>query len=392
MKPRIALVILVVLGAVLVFGVAQLFQWRLSSGDVFPKYSSMRDDPLGLGVLHDALSQMPEMRVERNLDPLSALPEHPARTIVLAGTLASDWSKVTRDEFDALNAAVRSGSRLVIAFRAQAAAEKSEAAKKGAKKPEPKSAEKKSSDDTEPGRSLPEFVDLQRHWGAQPKARWLMQSDGGAIRVGDAAVQNLPLRIPWASDTYFELDPAAGWRVVYRRGGSPVMVERSLGKGSIVLAGDSYFLSNEALQRDRSTALLAWVVGPLRRVTFDESHLGVVAHPGVAALARRYGLWAAGFSLLLLAGLFVWQRGVWFVPPAPEVEEVELSYHPAAGLHALLQRSVPPTELVAASVAEWRQTARESDRQRVEQALAAAPKQASPPELYNLLVRALRKR
>lgn len=391
MSRRVAIVLLGALGVVLVFGVAQLFQWRLSSGDVFPEYSSLRDDPLGLGVFYDALSQMPEMRLERNLDPLNSLPEHPARTIVLAGTAMRDWTKVTRDEFDALNAAVRSGSRLVIAFRAQAAGSKSSAAKKDEKKPEPKKLGKKDDDEVEPGKQLPEFVDLRRQWGAEPKGRWLMQSEGGAIRSSDAAAQALPLRIAWASDTYFDLDAAAGWRVLYRRGGSPVLVERTLGKGSIVLAGDSYFLSNEALQRERSTTLLAWVVGPLRTVLFDESHLGVVAHPGVAALARRYGLWAACASLVLLAGLFVWQRSVWFVPPPPDVEEVELTYHPAAGLQSLLRRSVASTDVVAASVAEWRQTARETDRQRVDRALATAPKNASPPELYNLLVRALRK-
>ncbi len=392
MKSRLAVVLLGVLGTVLVFGIAQLFQWRLSSGDVFPEYSSFRDDPLGLGVLHDALSQIPEMRVERNLDTLTTLPEHPARTLVLAGTPPREWAKVTRDEFDALNTAIRSGSRLVIAFRAEAAEPKSSAAKKDEKKPAAEKPGKEQAQEEALRKLLPQYVDLQHYWGAAPKARWLVERERGALRTGDPAAASLPSRIAWASDTYFEVDPAAGWRVLYQRGGSPVMVERTLGKGSILLAADSYFLSNESLQRDRPTALLSWVVGPLRRVTFDESHLGVVANPGGATLARRYGFWAAGLSLLLLAGLFVWQRTVWFVPPAPEVDQVELTYHPAAGLHSLLRRSVPPTEVVAASVAEWRQTARETDRQRVDRALAGAPKDASPPELYNRLVRALHQR
>jgi hypothetical protein len=391
MKRPVAIVALGILGVVLLAAVAQLFQWRLSSGDVFPAYSSLRDDPLGLGVLHDALAQMPEMRVDRNMDPLSLLPEHPARTIVLAGTATSAWSTVTRDQIDALNAAVRAGSRLVVAFRARAAEEKPAAAKKDqqhAAAPKPR----KKDDEREPAPHEPEHVDLRRYWGAAPKARWLLQPEGGANRTEDAATLSLPARIAWASDTYFELDPAAGWRVLYRRGGAPVMAERTFGKGSIVLAGDSYFLSNEALQRNRSTPLLAWVVGPLHHVTFDESHLGVVAQRGVAALARRYGLWAAALSLLLLAALFIWQRSVWFVPPAPELDEVELTYHPAAGLQSLLRRSVPPPEVVAASVAEWRQTARDTDRQRIDAALVAAPKDTSPPELYNLLDRTLRRR
>lgn len=391
MRKRIATLLLGALTVGLSLGIAQLLQWRLTSGDVFPEYSSLRDDPLGLGVFYDALSQLPEMRVDRNLRPLSTLPAEPARTIILAGSATGPWSKVPRDEFDALNLAVRGGSRLIIAFRAQAAVPRSKPPRDDATHRSAPAGRKKSADPATPGHPLPESVDLQRRWGAVPRERRLVQPQCGAIRSGDAAA-SLPSRIAWASDTCFKLTPGAGWRVLYRRGGFPVVIERTLGKGSIVLAGDSYFLSNEALQRHRSSALLAWVVGPLRHVTFDETHLGVVADPGVASLARKYGLWPAGVSLLLLAALFVWQRSVWFVPPPPDAEEIELSYHPAAGLHALLRRSVPPAEVVAACVAEWRQTARDTDRQRMDQALAAAPKDASPPEFYNRLVRALHRR
>lgn len=390
MKTRLAIILLGALAAGLLFGLMRLFQWRLSSGDLFPVYSSFRDDPLGVGVLHDALAQMPEMRVDRNLEPLAGLPERPSRTLVLAGTASEAWSKVTRQEFDALNAAVRSGSRLVVAFRAERAEKPKPAESKPVTAPATEKDGKAEKSAPEP--RLPVFADLRRHWGAAPRVQPLPADERVAIRSEEGAPTSLPAQIRWAGDTHFELDAAAGWRVLYRRGGLPVLMERTLGKGSIVLAADSYFLSNEALQRDRSTTLLAWVVGPLRRVTFDESHLGVVAHTGVAALIRKYGLWATAVSLLVVAGLFAWQRSALFIPAPPDAEDVALTYHPAAGLHSLLRRAVPPTEVVAASVAEWRQTARDTDRRRADGALAVAPKDASPPERYNCVVRALRKR
>jgi hypothetical protein len=67
-----------------------------------------------------------------------------------------------------------------------------------------------------------------------------------------------------------------------------VVVERQVGRGTIVMASDSYFLSNEALQRDRHADLLAWLVGSGTQVVFDEAHLGIVEKPGVATLMRKY--------------------------------------------------------------------------------------------------------
>jgi hypothetical protein len=234
-------------------------------------------------------------------------------------------------------------------------------------------------------------MDLRRRWGAGVKDRYLMERTAEARRTEDEGAAGLPAQVAWRSDVYFDLEPDAGWRVIYRRGGEPVLVERQHGRGSIVLVADAYFLSNEALQRAREPALLAWLVGPHRRVVFGEAHLGVVANPGVAALARRYGLAGGCFTLLLLAALFVWRRMAGFIPPAEAAGEVALTYHPAAGLEALLRRSVAPAELVPTCVHEWRTTAREADRARVEAALAAAPKKGSPMQLYNAAVRALRR-
>jgi hypothetical protein len=223
------------------------------------------------------------------------------------------------------------------------------------------------------------------------KDRWLMERNGGAVLAAGAPA-GLPANVGWQSDMYFARDEAAGWQAIYRRGGEPVLVERRYGLGSIVLAGDAYFLSNEALQRDRSSALLAWVIGPHARVLFDETHLGVTVDPTIAALARRYGLAGAFFTLLLLALLFVWRRMALFVPPAAASDEVTLTYHPAAGLEALLRRAVPPGELAATCLAEWQPSARASDRARVDAAQAALAKNSPVTARYNAAVQALRRK
>src|SRR5438128_501777 len=128
MKRRGPLFALLLVLAMLVGGLVVLFQLRLAQGDVFPPYSSMRSDPLGIRALHDSLEQLPSLRVERAFKPIEDLATTPARTIFMAGVRARDWTEVTRAEFDALDGAVRAGSRLVIGFRAEAAKDEKEKA------------------------------------------------------------------------------------------------------------------------------------------------------------------------------------------------------------------------------------------------------------------------
>jgi hypothetical protein len=417
MKARMPLFVLAAVLVALVFGLTVLFRLRLSQGDVFPQYSSLRADPLGLRALHDSLAQLPGLHVARRFMPLRTLEQDPPRTIVLAGLRGRSWHRVTREQFDALDGAVKAGSRLVIAFRARQAdaedaaddfefepipspakkkgtAEKKAADKKPGEEPAVKKDRRSTSEepDDEETRTAVPVVDLAQRWGIAVKERFLMDRAGKiATRVEDARSAALPVQVPWRSDLYFKAEGDAGWRDIYRRAGEGVLVERSYGRGSIVLASDAYFLSNEALQRDRAPALLAWVVGSNSRVVFDEAHLGVVANPGVAALARRYGLSGAFFTLVLLAALFVWRRMALFVPPAPVTRDLALQYHPAAGLEALLRRAVPADQVVDACATEWMPTARESDRQRA-QAVLAAERQASVVDRYNAVVRALKKR
>jgi hypothetical protein len=385
-----------VLGAVLaavIAGFAALYRLRVGQGDIFPAYSSLRADPLGTRVFHDSLAELPGLRVGRRFRPLAQLEAFPPRVVVLAGLDSYDWKMFTPEEFTALDAAVRGGSRLVIALGAEQKTddewtenkkeEKSAAPHEGGKKFSEPPRERDA-----PAAPAIKFVDLARVWGVELKRRWLA---GEARRASDASPE-LPEGLRWGSDIYFQLAPGGPWRVLYERGGQPVLLEMPCGRGSIVLAADSYFLSNEALQKDRPLSVLAWIVGSQTQVEFDESHLGVVKEANIAELARHYGLEGAFFTLLLLAALFVWQRMVLFVPPPEEAPEVAFTYNQAAGLEALLRRALPAPKLAAACVAEWRRTARPADLARADSALAACPKGTAAVDAYNAIARVLRRR
>jgi hypothetical protein len=177
----------------------------------------------------------------------------------------------------------------------------------------------------------------------------------------------------------------------------PVAIERSMGPGTIVLLTDSYLLSNEALHGpDRAPKFLSWLIGSNRKVLFDESHLGLREEPEVSTLIRKYRLYGLMAALAAWAGLYLWQQGVRFVP---RPEEVEAEEPPVAGrgaqegLQSLLRRSVPPAQLMETCLAEWRPTATEAERARVEGAWASLEENHRHPVLaYRALCEAFRRR
>jgi hypothetical protein len=382
--------------AATVGGLAFVYQLRLRQGDSFPDYASMRADPRGTRVLFDSLSALPNVQVTRRLEPLEDLARLPQRTLFLLGVELAEWRSFDPKAVEALDRAVRAGSRVVIALHSAGARSLWEDRKKkesteGAKK---SSAEKPDTDKPEANPEAKKVVEAIRKM--ELGGRWGISVDTGlsyqkAERQA-AASPEWPTRIRWGSQVFFTISDPSAWKVFYSRDNRPVLIERSLGAGSVVLSTDAYPLSNEALQQERSTPLLSWLVGGNSTIEFQESHLGLRDDPGLAQLARRYGLAGAFVALVIAALLLCWQRMVLFVPPAPRVDEVSLKYQQTAGLQALLQRAVTPARLAEACVAEWRRTARPADIARVDTALKGLPKRSGSRETYNALVRALRRR
>lgn len=389
MSRRSSLLFLAVIAATFACGLAWLFRLRLSGGDIYPRYSSLRADPLGTRAFYEALAEQPGLRVDRWLKPVVSLPPD-LGTVILAGADRREWMEITEQDAQALDAAAIAGARVVIVFAAELAPElpatptKFETAQKERRE---KARAKRLAE--LPARLKP--ADWKARWGFETGRRLILDHELGAKRRPDAA-SSLPLTVPWRSDLYFNVSSDSAWKVIYTRGSSPVVVERLRGRGSIVLATDSYFLSNEAMAERRFPALLSWLVGPARSVTFVESHLGLVEEVGVATLARRYGLARCFFVLVIAFLLWAWKRMALFVPPAPVAAQLTLSYHQTAGLEALLRRSVSGKQLVSTCVAEWKNSSRSSEAERVETALAGIPSDASPVDKYNAVVRALKKR
>ena len=359
---KFSVVLLLLILAGFGYGLNRLFSLRFESGDIYPAYSSFRTDPLGTRALYESFDRV--ARVERNFKPLLRMESGRGTALLVLGVQPNQL-RVADVEMKDLDQYVGSCGRLVISFypifSAREIAAPAPVSPTGAKAKARN--QRKNSQDTEeaePG------ISLSKQWKFDVAVAALERNKANAFLPAIATKESddqLPDEVSCHSALFFDkLDPA--WRVVYARtNDQAVLVERRLGSGSIVLAADSYWFSNEALLNDRQPQLLAWFTGPTHTAIFDETHLGVQEHRGVATLARKYRLHGLVAGLLLLTALFVWRYGFSLVPPYEEElrrEQGEFvsGKESAAGFANLLRRNISSRELLKICLEEWNKSCR----------------------------------
>ena len=347
-------------------GLVHLFHLRFEGGDNYPPYSSLRADPLGTKALFESLEPLVETR--RHVRSLSKLSDGRDTTLLWLGAEMSSLRFVP-DEFQRIETFVRSGGRMVISL---VHVQKSPRANRFA--PRPPVTRRAPTTTTNapalrPGEefSNPETISIRDRWNLAISHASLTQTPEGkmvpelAVLQADGESRLLPKSIPVHTAAHFAgSDP--NWRTLYARVAGtnfyPVLIERTMGRGRIVLCADSFYFSNESLRSEREAGLLSWLVGPAQEVVFEETHLGVSHEPGVAALAREYRLGGIFVALLLIAGLFIWLNSVSFMPPYDEHlvrERGELveGKDSTSGFINLLKRNIPPGDLMKVCLEQW---------------------------------------
>jgi hypothetical protein len=372
---KLPIIVLTLVLAGFTVGLVHLFNLRFESGDNYPPYSSLRADPLGSKALFESLDHL--MPARRHLQPLSKLGDGRGTTLVWLG---EDVKKLRflPNEFKDLETFVRTGGRMVIGllpvlerprinrFAARSAPGRGIPTRPGNPPPGPAPT---NFPGRQPGDEFEDFRKISIHdrWNVSFDYAELSKTDDGRIVPALAARRGMPNdpSLPRSLSVHTalcfdKLDPA--WRTIYARVAGtnvqPIVIERTMGKGSIVLCADSFCFSNEALRLEREPQLIAWFVGPAREVVFDETHLGVREDPGVATLARKYRLGGVAAALLILAGLFIWKNSTSFMPPYEEVlarERGELveGKDSTAGFINLLRRNITPADLMKVCLEQW---------------------------------------
>jgi hypothetical protein len=391
----------VVMALLLLFfavGVVHLFILRFESGDVYPAYSSLRSDPLGTRALYESLENIDSLSVHRNYHLLKSLTFEPQTTLFYLGASADEFNWVPEEMIEAFDRLTRSGGRLVLTFLPVTQTVEQKAAKRskqkkgtgkdtadtktngnsqnkqsGDKGKSTSPSERKSKSQRSKGhrpskdRGQPHRVSIKEHWGlgAAFKENLPVKDDKHLAVEATSKRKDLPPVISWHTNLYFDLFDSA-WQTLYSYEGLPLIVERSFGKGSILVCADSYFLSNEALWSERHPRLLVWLIGAHSNLIFDEAHFGIYKQPSVAQLIRRYRFHWFFAALAVLALLFVWKSAAYFVPPPVDDgltgAEVVSEKDYTQGLIALLRRNIAGNQILQVCAKEWGQTFKKSKR------------------------------
>lgn len=366
-----------ILAVFFLFGVFRLFMLRFERGDIYPAYSSLRSDALGTKVFYESLRNHPSVSVNRNYHPFS-MPNLKTKTTFLylgAKIYKQDlYYKKTLDLFEQIAA---SEGRVVISFSPEKTTSRSEghhlktenrndgdesvSNKKNNREASPKKEE------TTGGKGcvnrdscnirIYRSKYITKDWGFQFGYEESHLGLGNAHPVQGLQTDTQLPPVSWHTTLYFK-ELSKDWRVVYTQNSHPVIIEKDLGKGTIVLSSDSYFFSNEAMQKERVPKLLTWFIGENSDLVFDESHFGIRKNLGIADLARGYRLHWLFFGIVLFGGLFAWKNSAFFVPPPDDntfsdMNSLTYSRDHTEGLISILRRNIKKRDILSICVAQW---------------------------------------
>lgn len=363
-------VMLLGLAALFFMGVGRLCLLRFRTGDVYPPLSSLRGDPLGAKAFYDAMEETGELKIHRNYRPLHKLRSSQTGTLFYLG---ADLNGATEDWQDLWQLATQ-GNRVVITFVPMTSAP--------APKPSPKPVDAKKSPPPDPPKDSAK-KETQKDADGEPKKdplahlKWISWQEAlkraGVIThtekkwesvalkarpAGNTPASKLEAALSWHSVAWLELT-GTNRKALYECSRKPVIAEVAVGKGSFVFATDSYFLTNEALRKERAPRLLAALIGENSEVIFDESHLNSVEVSGISTLIRQYRLEGVFVVFALLAALYVWKNATPLLPRAGESNGAENAEQIVAGRNAtegfvnLLRRAIPPGRIIGVCVEEW---------------------------------------
>ena len=378
------------LAILFLFGIVHLLMLRFEAGDVYPYYSSFRSDPLGTKALYESLNKCCGLKVRRNFEPFAKRKEDTGAAILFLGIETSDVYGLPEDLSNDLNYFIRNGGRLVITFLPP---------KSGEPSPEQIKKMKGKVDDGIKEGKKPQWVSLPEQWGFGFKNISLPPGSKASLA---SEHPGFPTVISCDSATSFT-NPEKRWKVLYAREGHPVIMEKDQGRGSIVLSTLNYFLSNEAMVRERHPELLAWLAGTQREIIFDEYHHEVLTSPGVATLIRKYRLQWLVLGLFVLAALFVWQSAAPLIPSYGDqpggVRSLARGKDSASALTNLLRRNVPYSQILFVCYEQWKKSTGnqltnklERINSMIDSQRSVSGRQRKPLETYNAISGILKER
>ncbi len=424
---------LVALAGVLVFAFSGILERRLSEGGIYPAYASFRSDPLGTSALFESLKRMDGIQVRRNMVHLNSVKGLDGDTaILLLGYPRDNVKDLRAPEDSPVLEAVREGGRLVVTLNPGLVPEvyqpsttdeeddwlerrrelRDERIKERASRPGNDEEEIEEDEELEElekmiTESLGPTLTDELGFDVDVVDEFERPEEGWKTEPGSSATtEGVPAALPdWRSQFHF--DPIdKEWEAAVLVDGNPVVIERKYGNGSIVITTDTYFVSNEALHSGAEPEFLLWLVGNKPKIVFDETIHGSQETGGAMKLMRRYRIHGIFLGLFVFVALWAWRSASTLAPGSDDLDRGLISNSSAvageetnSGLIRLLQRSVPPQNLLGQCVESWRsfqRTELEGSKRRrmaeIEERHREDPRNFGVVEAYSAITDLLRKR
>ena len=203
-----------------------------------------------------------------------------------------------------------------------------------------------------PAKAAPLPDPLQWRWRSVGIRVSSIKKSTAASGVGEAASLRGRGSIPFNAAMAFK-PLNSRWENVVSGPGGPLVTERRLGAGRLILLASSDPLTNRVLRRAiagragvrGAVPLARWLLGRRRVVMVDETVHAVEADPGILWLLRRYRLLPALAGCLFLFLLYAWGQMVNLMTPmgngASGSTPVAAS-DPIGAQARILQRVLPP--------------------------------------------------
>ncbi len=102
------------LAALFSFGAWEVMIAPLTTGDIYPPYSTLRADPMGAKALFESLAEQPALDVARLYEGRSPMPCE--TTLFILGVDSVEWSAAPQPVFDEYESLLKNGGRIVIGF------------------------------------------------------------------------------------------------------------------------------------------------------------------------------------------------------------------------------------------------------------------------------------
>jgi hypothetical protein len=330
--------------ALFLLALGRIVSLRLGSGDIYPEYSSFRPDPLGSKAFFESLARLDGKSVRRHAQALERLRVDEKTTVLFLGT-----KKAAPEFFRNIEDIARPGARVVVSLNALGS-HSEEREHDRLNRPAIKQ-QKQNEDDPSETRGFA--------FGF-PKVKLIdpLRLETGRL-LANRVLEDpaLPETLSWYGRYCFEWD-TNDWETLFEVKSKPVIVQRQIGLGKLVLCADSFLFSNEALARERWPQFLLWTLGRNRSIIFDESHLGVSQGSSIMLLLREFRLQRLLIGFVFVAALWIWKSSLSFVPAYSQDSTVEIVQGKTAreGVVHLLERNISAGQLPEVCLAEWRKS------------------------------------